>query len=157
VEHPIHIHLAPFQVIFIGGSDLGPYNQGWKDTVNLNNGAYATPLVPFDGYRGRCVFHPPQPGTRGHADDGQLPGHLTRCALVDDSDAGDPPAASSRMAAPRRGGVDYGIVAVCLVLLGLAGVLGRTAGLLPAHINISLRRGLGRPRRPPRGGGCRWR
>ncbi|HEV2930031.1 MAG TPA: multicopper oxidase domain-containing protein [Propionibacteriaceae bacterium] len=45
VEHPIHIHLAPFQVIFIGGSDLGPYNQGWKDTVNLNNGAYATPVV----------------------------------------------------------------------------------------------------------------
>jgi FtsP/CotA-like multicopper oxidase with cupredoxin domain len=41
-EHPIHIHLAPFQVISIGGSDPGPYNQGWKDTVNLNNGDYAT-------------------------------------------------------------------------------------------------------------------
>ena len=46
VEHPIHIHLAPFQVISIGGSDPGPYNQGWKDTVNLNNGDYATLLVP---------------------------------------------------------------------------------------------------------------
>jgi spore coat protein A len=46
VEHPIHIHLAPFQVIAIGGSDPGPYNQGWKDTVNLNNGDYATLLVP---------------------------------------------------------------------------------------------------------------
>jgi hypothetical protein len=66
-----------------------------------------------------------------------------------------PPAPGWRRLA--AGGVDYGIVAVCLVLLGLAGVLGRTAGLLPAHINISLRRGLGRPRRPPRGDGCRWR
>ena len=59
MEHPIHIHLAPFQVISIGGSDPGPYNQGWKDTVNLNNGDYATlnPIGPLDGYRGRYVFH----------------------------------------------------------------------------------------------------
>jgi hypothetical protein len=51
---------------------------------------------------GQVRLPPAQPGTRGHADDGQLPGHLTRCARVDDSNAGDPPAASSRMAAPRR-------------------------------------------------------
>jgi spore coat protein A len=35
---PFHIHLAPFQVLSIGGDDPGPYNQGWKDTVNLDNG-----------------------------------------------------------------------------------------------------------------------
>jgi spore coat protein A, manganese oxidase len=52
VEHPIHIHLAPFQVLFIGGNDPGPYNQGWKDTVNLGNGDYAELLVHFDGYGG---------------------------------------------------------------------------------------------------------
>ena len=57
VEHPIHLHLAPFQVLSIGGNDPGPYNQGWKDTVNLDNGDYAELLVRFDGYRGRYVFH----------------------------------------------------------------------------------------------------
>ena len=58
VEHPIHIHLAPFQVLTSGGGgDPGPYNQGWKDTVNLDNGGDAELLVKFDGYRGRYVFH----------------------------------------------------------------------------------------------------
>ena len=57
VEHPIHIHLAPFQVVSVGGNDPGPYNQGWKDTVNLDNGDDAELLVHFDGYRGRYVFH----------------------------------------------------------------------------------------------------
>jgi spore coat protein A, manganese oxidase len=57
VEHPIHIHLAPFQVVSIGGNDPGPYNQGWKDTVNLDNGDYAELLVHFDGFRGKYVFH----------------------------------------------------------------------------------------------------
>ena len=57
VEHPIHIHLAPFQVLSIGGNDPGPYNQGWKDTVNLDNGDYAELLVHFDGHRGKYVFH----------------------------------------------------------------------------------------------------
>jgi Multicopper oxidase len=54
---PFHIHLAPFQVLSIGGDDPGPYNQGWKDTVNLDNGDYAELLVHFDGYRGKYVFH----------------------------------------------------------------------------------------------------
>jgi spore coat protein A len=57
VEHPIHIHLAPFQVVSIGGNDPGPYNQGWKDTVNLDNGDYAELLVNFDGFKGKYVFH----------------------------------------------------------------------------------------------------
>jgi spore coat protein A, manganese oxidase len=57
VEHPIHLHLAPFQVVSIGGNDPGPHNQGWKDTVNLDNGDDAELLVHFDGYKGRYVFH----------------------------------------------------------------------------------------------------
>ncbi len=58
VEHPIHIHLAPFQVLTSGrGGEPGPYNAGWKDTVNLDNGGDAELLVKFDGYRGRYVFH----------------------------------------------------------------------------------------------------
>jgi spore coat protein A, manganese oxidase len=57
VEHPIHLHLAPFQVLSIGGNDPGPYNQGWKDTVSLDNGDYAELLVHFDGFKGKYVFH----------------------------------------------------------------------------------------------------
>ncbi|WP_406674839.1 multicopper oxidase family protein [Nonomuraea sp. N2-4H] len=52
VPHPIHIHLAPFQVL-----DPGPYAGGWKDTVDLRSGDQAEVLVKFDGYRGKYVFH----------------------------------------------------------------------------------------------------
>jgi spore coat protein A len=49
VPHPIHIHLAPFQVL--GGTG------GWKDTVDLGSGDSAAVLLRFDGYRGKYVFH----------------------------------------------------------------------------------------------------
>jgi spore coat protein A len=52
VPHPIHIHLAPFQV-----QDPGSYATGWKDTVDLSSGDQAEVLIRFDGYRGRYVFH----------------------------------------------------------------------------------------------------
>ena len=59
LEHPIHIHLAPFQVLTSGGGNrgAGPYNQGWKDTVSLDSGGEAELLIKFDGYRGKYVFH----------------------------------------------------------------------------------------------------
>jgi FtsP/CotA-like multicopper oxidase with cupredoxin domain len=58
VEHPFHIHLAPFQVLTSnGGGDPGSYNAGWKDTVNLDNGGDVEILVAFDGFRGKYVFH----------------------------------------------------------------------------------------------------
>ncbi len=58
VEHPVHIHLAPFQVVGRDGNDdPGDYNRGWKDTVNLDNGGRAELLIRFDGYRGKYVFH----------------------------------------------------------------------------------------------------
>jgi spore coat protein A len=58
VEHPFHIHLAPLQVIGRNGEDNpGRHNQGWKDTVNLDNGGRADLLIRFDGYRGKYVFH----------------------------------------------------------------------------------------------------
>jgi spore coat protein A len=58
VAHPVHIHLAPFQVLTIGGRDgPGSHHAGWKDTVNLDHGGEAELLVRFDGYRGRYVFH----------------------------------------------------------------------------------------------------
>jgi spore coat protein A len=58
LPHPIHIHLVRFQVLSAGGGgDPGPYNVGWKDTVNLGSGGQADVLMRFDGYRGRYVFH----------------------------------------------------------------------------------------------------
>ncbi|MFD4254719.1 multicopper oxidase family protein [Amycolatopsis thermoflava] len=49
VPHPIHIHLAPFQVPGTA--------HGWKDTVDLGNGDQAEVLVRFEGYRGKYVLH----------------------------------------------------------------------------------------------------
>jgi spore coat protein A, manganese oxidase len=57
VEHPIHIHLAQFQVLEKGGNEPGPLDAGWKDTVDMDSGGNAELLVRFDGYRGRYVFH----------------------------------------------------------------------------------------------------
>ena len=58
LEHPGHIPFAQFQVLTAGGSNAnGPYNQGWKDTASLNSGGEAEPLVKFDGFRGKYVFH----------------------------------------------------------------------------------------------------
>lgn len=58
VEHPFHIHLAPFQVI---GQDreqsVSSYNHGWKDTVSMDTGGQVDLLLRFDGYRGKYVFH----------------------------------------------------------------------------------------------------
>ncbi|MEV0201054.1 multicopper oxidase domain-containing protein [Nonomuraea sp. NPDC050691] len=52
VPHPVHIHLAPFQVL-AGGR----FTSGWKDTVDLASGDQAEVLLRFDGYRGTYVFH----------------------------------------------------------------------------------------------------
>ncbi|MQA12501.1 MAG: multicopper oxidase domain-containing protein [Pseudonocardiaceae bacterium] len=52
VPHPIHIHLAPFQIL-----EPSQPATAWKDTVDLGSGDKAEVLVRFDGYRGRYVFH----------------------------------------------------------------------------------------------------
>ena len=57
VEHPFHIHLAPFQVETREDGPPGPYDGGWKDTVSLDNGGWAEILIRFDGFRGRYVLH----------------------------------------------------------------------------------------------------
>jgi spore coat protein A len=55
-SHPLHLHLAHFQVLSHSGRP-GPYDAGWKDTIDLGAGQVANILVPFAGYRGRYVFH----------------------------------------------------------------------------------------------------
>src|SRR5262249_52091070 len=56
VSHPIHLHLAPFQVLSQGGRPR-PTDAGWKDTLDLGAGRVARVIVRFDGYKGRYVFH----------------------------------------------------------------------------------------------------
>ena len=55
-SHPLHLHLVHFQVLSHSGRP-GPYDAGWKDTIDLGPGQTANILVRFTGYRGRYVFH----------------------------------------------------------------------------------------------------
>ena len=53
VHHPVHVHLDPFQVLRRGGGGPGPYDAGWKDTVDLRAGR--------DRRRRRAVHRPRRP------------------------------------------------------------------------------------------------
>ena len=55
-SHPLHLHLVHFQVLGHSGRP-GPYDAGWKDTIDLGPGQTADILIGFAGYRGRYVFH----------------------------------------------------------------------------------------------------
>ena len=55
--HPVHLHLAHFQVLSRNGNDPGPYDAGWKDTVDLASGKEIEVIARFTGYRGTYVFH----------------------------------------------------------------------------------------------------
>jgi spore coat protein A len=56
-HHPVHLHLAPFRVLSRGIGGPGPYDHGWKDTVDLRPAEEASLLVRFDDYAGRFVLH----------------------------------------------------------------------------------------------------
>ena len=55
-SHPLHLHLVHFHVLSHNGRP-GPWDAGWKDTIDLGPGQTANILVNFQGYRGRYVFH----------------------------------------------------------------------------------------------------
>lgn len=55
--HPVHIHLDPFQVIARGIHGPGPYDSGWKDTIDLAPAEQARIAIRFTDYPGRYVFH----------------------------------------------------------------------------------------------------
>jgi FtsP/CotA-like multicopper oxidase with cupredoxin domain len=57
LHHPIHLHLDQFQVLARNGKQPGPYDQGWKDTLDLYPAQSAEILVRFTDYAGRFVFH----------------------------------------------------------------------------------------------------
>jgi spore coat protein A len=56
-HHPVHIHLVHFQVLRRGIDDPGPYDAGWKDTVDLRPAEQVAVIARFTGHKGRFVFH----------------------------------------------------------------------------------------------------
>ncbi|MFH9403072.1 multicopper oxidase family protein [Streptomyces sp. NPDC017638] len=56
-HHPVHLHLAHFQVLSRAGGAPDPGDRGWKDTVDLRPYEVVEILVRFDGYRGRYMLH----------------------------------------------------------------------------------------------------
>ena len=57
VHHPVHVHLDPFQVVRRGARDPGPYDVGWKDTVDVRPAEVVDVAVRFSDHAGRFVFH----------------------------------------------------------------------------------------------------
>lgn len=57
VHHPVHVHLDSFQVLQRGSSGPGPFDLGWKDTIDLPPGQIADVAVRFNDYAGRFLMH----------------------------------------------------------------------------------------------------
>jgi FtsP/CotA-like multicopper oxidase with cupredoxin domain len=57
LHHPVHLHLNQFQVLSRNGRAPGPYDAGWKDTVDLRPAEAVEVAVRFTGYRGRYLLH----------------------------------------------------------------------------------------------------
>jgi FtsP/CotA-like multicopper oxidase with cupredoxin domain len=56
-HHPVHLHMAHFQVLSRGGRAPEPTDAGWKDTVDVRPHEVVDVLVRFRGYRGRYMLH----------------------------------------------------------------------------------------------------
>ena len=57
--HPVHVHGASFQVVSRtdGRGTVFPWEQGWKDTVLLEDRERVDVLIRFDAYRGMYLLH----------------------------------------------------------------------------------------------------
>jgi FtsP/CotA-like multicopper oxidase with cupredoxin domain len=51
------VHLNHFQVISRNGSAPGPYDTGWKDTVDLRPAEAIEVAVRFTDYPGKYMMH----------------------------------------------------------------------------------------------------
>ncbi|WP_430786599.1 multicopper oxidase family protein [Actinoplanes sp. G11-F43] len=56
-HHPVHVHMAHFQVLSRGARGPEPADAGWKDTVDVRPYETVQVLVRFAGYRGRYMLH----------------------------------------------------------------------------------------------------
>lgn len=57
VVHPVHLHLANFQIFKRNGSPPAPYESGLKDTVALNVGDEVEIAARFPRLAGKYVIH----------------------------------------------------------------------------------------------------
>jgi spore coat protein A len=57
VHHPVHVHLAPFQVLRRGGAKPAPSDAGWKDTVDIRPAEVVDVLVKFSAHKGKYLIH----------------------------------------------------------------------------------------------------
>jgi len=57
VHHPVHVHLDPFRVLRRGAGGPGPWDAGWKDTVDVRPAEVVDVAVRFTDHRGRYVMH----------------------------------------------------------------------------------------------------
>lgn len=55
--HPVHTHLAPFQVLRRNGGPPLQQERGWKDTVAVEEGEEVDVIMRWSGYRGRYLLH----------------------------------------------------------------------------------------------------
>ncbi|MFF8955274.1 multicopper oxidase family protein [Streptomyces sp. NPDC014894] len=57
LHHPVHVHLNHFQVLARNGGAPGPYDAGWKDTVDLPPTQSVEVAVRFTDYDGTYMLH----------------------------------------------------------------------------------------------------
>jgi spore coat protein A len=58
VHHPVHVHLAPFQVLTRGGkAKVAEFDHGWKDTVDIRPAEVVEVLVHFTDHQGKYLIH----------------------------------------------------------------------------------------------------
>ncbi|WP_214370325.1 multicopper oxidase family protein [Pseudonocardia sp. H11422] len=57
VHHPVHVHLDHGQVLRRGARGPGPFDGGWKDTVDVRPREIVDVAVRFSRHRGRFVMH----------------------------------------------------------------------------------------------------
>ncbi|SER32051.1 multicopper oxidase family protein [Streptomyces qinglanensis] len=56
-HHPVHVHLAHFQVLSRSGKTPLDSDAGWKDTVDVRPFEVVDVLIRFAGYRGMYMLH----------------------------------------------------------------------------------------------------
>ncbi|MBA3279254.1 MAG: multicopper oxidase domain-containing protein [Geodermatophilaceae bacterium] len=57
LHHPVHVHLNSFQVVGRNGGDPGPFDAGWKDTVDIRPAEYVDVAVRFSDHAGKFLMH----------------------------------------------------------------------------------------------------
>jgi FtsP/CotA-like multicopper oxidase with cupredoxin domain len=56
-HHPVHVHLNGFQVVSRNGGPPGPYDAGWKDTVDIGPAEAVEVVTRFTDYAGLFLLH----------------------------------------------------------------------------------------------------